>query len=156
MSPLPTLKANAPVRAMDEGVLDLLIRTTDLSHENIRPTARAARRVECPRSSGAPDSAPANFDPASHPIIARHFFGVEPLRPIDDVAGVVVADLKRLRQVEDLHRLGPRAIGEMLREADNGKDLDRALGTYERLTPDLLKALGGGHFPPFPIPEVPS
>ena len=120
------------------------------------PTARAARRVECPRSSGAPDSAPANFDPATCPIIARHFFGVEPLRPISDVATVMVADLKRQRQVEYPHRLGPRAIGEMLREAANGEDLDRALGAHERLTPDFLKALGGDHFPPFPIPEVPS
>ncbi len=56
------------------------------------PTARAARRVERPRSDAAPDSAPANFDLATCPIIARHFFGVEPLRRIGDVAGVVVAD----------------------------------------------------------------
>ena len=44
----------------------------------------------------------------------------------------------------------------MLREVANGEDLDRALGTYERLTPDLLKALGADRFPPFPIHEVPS
>ncbi len=37
MPTYPTLKANAPVRAMDEGVLDLQTRTTDLGHENIRP-----------------------------------------------------------------------------------------------------------------------
>lgn len=79
------------------------------------PTARAARRVECPRSSGAPDSAPANFDPVSHPIIARHFLGVEPLRPIGEIAVEAVADLRFQRQVKRLHRLGTRAVGEACR-----------------------------------------
>ena len=35
--------------------------------------------------------------PAAHPIIALHFFGVEPLRQIADVVAVVVAGLKRKR-----------------------------------------------------------
>ena len=41
---------------------------------------RATSRVECLQSNGAPDSAPVDFDPAAHPIIARHFFGVEAFR----------------------------------------------------------------------------
>ena len=44
------------------------------------PTTRATSRVGCLQSNGAPDSAPVDFDPAAHPIIARHFFGVEALR----------------------------------------------------------------------------
>ncbi len=44
MPNLVTLKVNAPVRAMDEGVLDLQTRTTDLSHENVRPN-RARRKA---------------------------------------------------------------------------------------------------------------
>ncbi len=86
-----------------------------------------------------------------HPIISRHWVGVDPFRPIGDVAAVMVADLKRQREVEYLHRLGPRAIGEMLREVANGEDLDRAIEAYQRLTPDLLKAVGGDRFPPLPI-----
>ena len=46
------------------------------------PTARAARRVECPRPNGAPNSAPANFDATANPIISRHWFGIEPFRTI--------------------------------------------------------------------------
>ncbi len=44
MPNLVTLKTNAPVRAMDEGVLDLQTRTTELSHEYIRPN-RARRKA---------------------------------------------------------------------------------------------------------------
>ena len=35
MPNLVTLKANAPVRTMDRGVLNLLTRTIDFDHENI-------------------------------------------------------------------------------------------------------------------------
>ncbi len=41
---LVTFIANAPVRAMDEGALDLLTRTTDFDHGYIR-LARACRKV---------------------------------------------------------------------------------------------------------------
>ena len=75
------------------------------------PTTRTASRVKYPRSNDALDSAPADFDAAAHPIIAHHFFGVEPLRQIGDIADNVVADLKRQRQVEHLYRLGPRSRG---------------------------------------------
>ncbi len=43
------------------------------------------------------DRLPHGLDPAAHPIIARHWFGVEPFRSIGRVAAVVVADLKRER-----------------------------------------------------------
>ena len=40
---------------------------------------------------------PADFDPASCPILARHWFGLDPPRQIGDVAGVVVTGLKHER-----------------------------------------------------------
>ncbi len=118
------------------------------------PTARAARRVECPRSDAAPDSAPADFNATAHPIISRHWFGVDPVRPIGRVAAEVVANLKRQRQIEHVDRLGARAVGEMLHQVAEGENLDRALAAYERLTPDLLKAVGGDSFPFLPIHAV--
>ncbi len=92
-----------------------------------------------------------NFDPAPGPIIAKHWFGIEPLCPNGHVA-----DLRRQRQIEHLHLLGPRAVGELLREVAEDDDLDRALEAYGRLTPDLLKALGGDQFPPLPVHGVRS
>ena len=99
------------------------------------------------------DCPPPDFDPAQMPILATHWYDVTPLRPIGQVA--MVADLKFRQLVEHLHRLGPRAVAELLCEVAKGEDLDRALEPYQRLTPDLLKALGGDRFPPVPIHEVP-
>ena len=117
-------------------------------------SARAARRVECPRSNGAPDSAPADFDATANPIISRHWFGIDPLRPVGHVVLGVVAALKRQRQIEHVYRLGVRAVSELLREVADDDDLDRALEAYGRLTPDLLKALSGDRFAPLPIHEA--
>ena len=52
--------------------------------------------------------------------------------------------------------MGPREVGELLCEVAEGEDLDRALEAYGRLTPDLLKTLGGDRFPPSPVHAVPS
>ena len=57
---------------------------------------RAASRTDDTRPI---DSAPAVFDPAAHPILARHFFGIEPFRPIGQVTEIV-ADLRFHRQVD--------------------------------------------------------
>ena len=111
----------------------------------------SSRTETCPRSRDRP---PAGFDADACPIIARHYFGVEPFRPIGEVAAEVILNLRRQHQIEHVHRLGPRAVGELLYEVAKGEDLDRALEPYQRLTPGLLKVLGGGHFPPVPIHEV--
>jgi hypothetical protein len=42
----------------------------------------------------AQGSQPADFDPAAYPILARHFFDIEPRRA-KDIAGAEVADPKR-------------------------------------------------------------
>ena len=99
-------------------------------------------------------SLPVGFDPAAHPIIAHHFFGVEPFRQIGDVAVVVVADLKRQRQVAHLLSLGPRPVLEALVEVEAGADLDRVLADYARLDLEVVIALGGDKFPPAPIHGV--
>ncbi len=88
-------------------------------------TTSPARRSRRSKRSGA-NTAPIDFDPGTHPIISKHWFGIEPPRPV----------------AED--------------EVDAGADLDSALEDYERLTPDLLNAVGGDHFPPVPIQEVRS
>ncbi len=97
------------------------------------------------------DQPPADFDVGAYPIIARHWYGFTPLRLIGEVAAEVVSGLKRQRQIEHVHSLGVRAVGELLFEVAEGENLDRALDAYERLTPDLLAALGGDRFPPAPI-----
>ncbi len=118
------------------------------------PAARITRWTETRRRSS--DCSPADFDPAAHPIIARHFFGIEAFRPIGEIAAEVVASLRFRQQVEHLHRLGPRAIGELLREVADDDNLGNALAAYQRLTPDVLKALDGDRFPPLPVHEVRS
>ena len=110
-------------------------------------------RAKPRRSIGALDSAPAVFDPAAHPILATHWFGIEPIHQTNNTADMA-ARHKRQRQIEHLHRLGPRAVEELIREVAAGKDVDTALAAYQRLTPGLLKALGGDRFPPLPMYEV--
>ena len=117
-------------------------------------TPRRSSCAEIHRSNGVLDSVPPNFDPASCPIIARHWFGMQPSLPIRKVATAGVLSLKRQHQVEHVYRLGPRAVGELLDEVAQGENLDRALEAYQRLTPELLAALGGDRFPPAPIHEV--
>ena len=102
---------------------------------------------------GGTNAVPVDLDPAAYPIITRHFFGVEPLHPIGPAA-IAPASLRRHRQFEHVHRLGPRAVEELTVEIANGEDLDRTLAAYQRLTPELLKALGGDRFPATPIYKV--
>ena len=63
--------------------------------------------------------------------------------------------LRRQRHVEQIHRLGARALFELVDELDRvhglGDDLDRRLERYARLDPDLLAALGADRFPAAPL-----
>ena len=96
------------------------------------------------------NTAPVNFDPATHPIIARHWFGVKPLRPIGQIAAEAVADLRRRRHVQKVHRLGDRVFGELLAEigAERGiiTIIDQNLERYAELEPKVLEAAGGDEF----------
>ncbi len=113
---------------------------------------------DCASRSCAVDSVPVDFNPAEYPIIGRHFFGIEALRPIGQVAGEVAArvaaDLKQQHQVGHLHSLGPRPVLEALKEVAAGGELDTVLADYAQLDLEVVVTLGGNRFPAVPIYEV--
>ena len=122
------------------------------------PTAFAARRTESrPCFSDYP---PADFDTGAHPIIGLHLFGIQPLRPIGAIDADVVANLRRQRQVQALHRLGPRVLDELLAEigAERGIAtlIERKVARYAEIDPKALALTGGDRFPPAPIYEARS
>ena len=107
---------------------------------------RPARRAKL---SGA-NTTPTNFDPARHPIISRHWFGVEPLRSIGQIAAEVVADLRFRREVQRLHRLGDRVLGELLAHLGAKHSIQTSIEqTVEHFTEidsEVLQATGGDDF----------
>jgi hypothetical protein len=123
------------------------------------PTERAARCVKPHKSDAATDSAPSNSNAVAHPIIGEHFFGIEPFRPIGSVAAEIVADLRFRRQVERVHALGPRTVGELPAELGSERGItsivDQKLDTYAGLDPEAIEATGGDDFWPPPLHEVP-
>ncbi len=72
------------------------------------------------------------------------------LRSIGAIAAEVVADMKFRHQVLRLHRLGPRAVGELLAEIGAERSIqtviDEKLDTYNELDPGTLEATGGSDF----------
>ncbi len=120
-------------------------------------TTSPARRSRRPKRCSV-NTAPGNFDPADLPILAVHYFGLEPPRPDGPIAAEVVADLRRRRHVQQVHRLGDRVFGELLAEigAERGimTIIDRKLARYARLEPEALEATGGDRFWPAPLREV--
>ncbi len=117
---------------------------------------RCSSRAKCSGTNTAPDS----FDPVACPIIAKHWFGVEPLRPDGPIAAEVVADLRFRRKVQRVHRLGDRVFGELLAEigAERGITtiIDQKLERYAELEPETIEAAGGDDFWQPPIHEVRS
>ncbi len=73
-------------------------------------------------------------------------------------AAEVVASLKFRRQVEHLHRLGPRVVGELLAEIGAERSIqtliDQKINIYAGLTSEALEATDGGGFWPAPLREV--
>ena len=106
----------------------------------------------------AAESVPADLDPGTHPIISRHYFGVEPPRSIGPIAAEVVADLRFRRQVEHLHALGVRATAEFMAEIGSERGIraliDRKLETYAELDSKVIEAFEGAGFWPAPIQEI--
>ncbi len=70
---------------------------------------------------------------------------------LGEVIDDIVDDLKFHRQAERLHRLGPRAVGELLIEIGEQRScrtfIDQRLDAYSRLDPELIRKLGGNEFP---------
>ena len=80
-------------------------------------------------------------------------------RPIGSVAAEVVADLKFRRQVEHLHRLGARAVGELLAEVSAERGIrtvvDQKLSRYAELEPEAVEVAGADGFWQPPLHVVP-
>jgi hypothetical protein len=80
-----------------------------------------------------------------------------------EIAGIdpadVLADLRFSRDVEALHRLGPRAVYEFLVELGRERfirtDLEQRARRWARISPAMLAATGGDRFPHAPIHAVP-
>ena len=73
-------------------------------------------------------------------------------------AAEVVASLKFRRQVEHLHRLGPRVVCELLAEIGAERSIqtliDQKIDAYAALKPEALEATGGDGFWPAPLRKV--
>ncbi len=87
-------------------------------------------------TAGAPEHG-ADFDPLKFPILATHWPGLAP--PSDG--------LRRGHLVRHLHRVGERAVLELLNEPvalAGGRDagLDQHLEAYSQLHPEVVEALG--------------
>ncbi len=82
------------------------------------------------------------------------------LRPIGPIAAEVVADLRFRRQVQQVHRLGDRVLGEFLAEigAERGIQtvIDRKLDTFAAIDPEALEVTGGDDFWQPPLHGVDS
>ncbi len=67
----------------------------------------------------------------------------------------IVANLRFRRQVEHLHGLGPRAVGELLAEIGAERSIrtviDRKLDKYSQLEPHSINMAGGDRFPAVPV-----
>ena len=118
--------------------------------------APASRCVE-PHSQSL-DSPPPEFNADIYPILAQHWFGIEPFRPPSQIAAEKVADLRFRRQVQQLHDRGVRVVAELLAELGAERSIttiiDRKLDVYAELGLDALEAASGDRFWPVPLREV--
>ncbi len=112
-----------------------------------------------PNGRGAPGgSAPSSSKHSNgkqqlpeHTRTARRPSRCQPgLIPIGPIAAEIVADLRFRRQVLRLHRLGPRAMAELLAEIGAERSIttiiDQKLDTYTELDPETLEVTGGNDF----------
>ncbi len=79
-------------------------------------------------------------------------------RLLGEVVDDLVGELRFHRQVEKLHRLGPRAYGELLAEIGEQRGcrtfIDQRLRAYAALDPEVVRELGGDRFPRPPLYSV--
>ena len=74
---------------------------------------------------------------------------------VGDLTEDLVADLRFQRQVERLHSLGPRFVGELLAEIGEQRGcrtfIDQRLAAYAQLDPAVVRELGADEFPGPPL-----
>ena len=101
---------------------------------------------------------PADFDPTACPILATHWFGIEPPRPTTLVTIDVIADLRRQRHIRKHHRLGPRVLDELLVEIGVERSIttviERKVEAYAELEREIFEAAGSDEFWQPPLHEV--
>ncbi len=113
-----------------------------------------------PGGSGTPSKNVefAGFDFPTDTAQAHKKQAARGLIPIGSVAAQIVAGLKFRRQVERLHRLGPRAVAELLAEIGAERSIttivDQKLATYAELNVGALELAGGDGYWPAPLREV--
>ena len=97
------------------------------------------------------DPLPAGLDPQQHPILCRHWYGIEPFRQVGAVAAEIVSDLRFHRQVSQLYERGPRVLAEFLGELGSERlmatIIDQKLTRYLELDDAALDATGGHDLP---------
>ena len=85
---------------------------------------------------------------------------INQVQPLDEVVKDLVDDLRFHRLVERLHRLGPRATGELLSEIGEQRScrsfIDTRLRAYAALDPETVRAVAGDQFPRPPLYGVKS
>jgi len=66
-------------------------------------------------------------------------------------------DLRFRRDVQRLHRLGARAVYELLSELAAKRllrtEIEQLVGTYAQLDPKIVRAVGADRLPPLPPPH---
>ena len=80
------------------------------------------------------------------------------MRPLGEVVDDLGGELRFHRQIERLHRLGPRAVGELLLELGEQRGIrtfiDQRPAVYAALDPEVIRELDGNEFPRPPLYEV--
>ena len=108
--------------------------------------------------SGPAQGSLTGFDPAAHPILAVHFFGLEPPRPVGPISAEVVAGLRFRRQVQRLHQQGDRVLGKLLAHlgAKHGiqTSVERTAEHFAELDPATLEIASYDDFWQPPLHEV--
>ena len=113
----------------------------------------ATRPVATNCRDQAAESATADLDPGTHPIIALHWFGIPPCA-IGSAPAEIVASPRRQQAAEHLYSLRPRPVLEALAEVEAGAGLDHVLADFERLDVETVAELGADKFWPAPLREV--